>query len=88
FTGGVVNAKTCAPQTEIGKIHGSINYDYTESDWARYNSISPLEESKFEEPTDEYQKEYTKQGLSTNIYGKLSNDWGFNAYASQRESII
>ena len=88
FTGGVVNAKTCAPQTEIGKIHGSINYDYTESDWARYNSISPLEESKFEEPTDDYQKEYTKQGLSTNIYGKLSNDWGFNAYASQRESII
>ncbi|MFN3893783.1 MAG: TonB-dependent receptor plug domain-containing protein [Acinetobacter sp.] len=74
FTGGVVNAKTCAPQTEIGKIHGSINYDYTESDWARYNSISPLEESKFEEPTDDYQKEYTKQGLSTNIYGKLSND--------------
>src|SRR5690606_14014164 len=29
FTGGVVNAKTCAPQTEIGKIHGSITYDYT-----------------------------------------------------------
>lgn len=88
FTGGVVNAKTCAPQTEIGKIHGSITYDYTDSDWARYNSISPLEDSKFEEPSDEYQKEYTKQGLSTNIYGKLSDNWGFNAYISQRESII
>lgn len=88
FTGGVINAKTCAPQTEIGTIHGSITYDYTESDWARYNSISFLEETKFEEPTDDYQREYTKQGLSTNVYAKLSNDWGFNAYSSQRESII
>ena len=88
FTGGVINAKTCAPKTQIGKIHGSITYDYTESDWARYNSISSLEESKFDEPTENYQREYTKQGLSANIYGKLSNDWSFNSYASQRESII
>ncbi|WP_216936586.1 MULTISPECIES: TonB-dependent siderophore receptor [unclassified Acinetobacter] len=88
FTGGVINAKTCAPNTEIGKLHGSINYDYTENNWARYNAISPKEEELFEEPSEAHQKEYTKQGLSTNIYGKLSEKWGFNSYASQRSSII
>ncbi|WP_180077263.1 TonB-dependent siderophore receptor [Acinetobacter sp. YH12208] len=88
FTGGVVNAKTCAPQTEIRKIHGTVTYDYTESDWARFNAVSPLEEELFEEPTEAYQKEYTKQGLSANIYGKLSEQWGFNSYASKRKSII
>ena len=88
FTGGVINAKTCAPQTEIGKIHGTVTYDYTESDWARFNAVSPLEEELFEEPTEAYQKEYTKQGLSANIYGKLSEKWGLNSYASQRQSII
>lgn len=88
FTGGVVNAKTCSPKTEIGKIHGSVTYDYTSSDWVRYNAITPLEEQLFEEPTEAYQKEYTKQGLSTSIYAKLSEQWGFNSYASKRQSII
>lgn len=88
FTGGVINAKTCAPNTEIGKIHGSITYDYTESDWARYNIISQKEQDLFEEPSEANQKEYTKQGLSTNIYGKLSEQWGFNSYASKRTSVI
>lgn len=88
FTGGVISAKTCAPNTEIGKIHGSITYDYTESDWARYNIISQKEQDLFEEPSEANQKEYTKQGLSTNIYGKLSEQWGFNSYASKRTSVI
>ena len=37
FTGGVVSAETCAPQTEIGKIHGSLSYDYTSDAWSKVN---------------------------------------------------
>ncbi|WP_257221558.1 Plug domain-containing protein [Acinetobacter sp. YH12145] len=37
FTGGVIQADTCAPKTEIGQVHGSVTYDYTESDWNRYH---------------------------------------------------
>ena len=88
FTGGVIKADTCAPNTEIGKIHGSITYDYTESDWARYNFANKKNQDEFEDSTLTNQKEFKKHGLSTNIYGKLSETSGFNAYISKRESII
>lgn len=88
FTGGVISAKTCAPKTEIGKIHGNITYDYTASDWARFNFINPVEQELFEEPSEDYQTEFRKQGLSANIYSKLSEKWGANLYGSKRESII
>ena len=88
FTGGVISAETCAPKTEIGKIHGSITYDYTESDWTRYHYVDQEELDDYEEPSADNQKEFTKQGVSANIYGRLTEDWGFNAYASKRQSII
>ena len=88
FTGGVIKADTCIPNTEIGKIHGAISYDYTESDWARYNYANLKNQEEFEDPTQLNQKEFKKHGISTNIYGKLSEKSGFNAYYSKRESII
>ena len=88
FTGGVVSAKECEPETEIGKIHGSISYDFTDSAWARYNAITPLEEELFEEPDETNQSEYTKQGISATLYGKLSEKWGFNSSLSKRQSVI
>ncbi|WP_180163525.1 Plug domain-containing protein [Acinetobacter sp. YH12069] len=72
FTGGVVNAETCAPNTEIGKIHGSVTYDYTESDWSRYHFTDEEEAAEFEDPTSSNNKEYKKHGLSLNLYSKLS----------------
>ena len=39
FTGGVVSAETCSPQTEIGKIHGSLSYDYTSDHWSDINFL-------------------------------------------------
>lgn len=88
FTGGVISAKTCAPKSEIGKIHGNITYDYTSSDWARFNYVNPIEEELFEEPSDDYQSEFQKQGISANLYSKLSEKWGANLYGSKRQSII
>lgn len=88
FTGGVIKADTCAPTTEIGKIHGAISYDYTESDWARYNYANLQDQEDSEDSTQTNQKEFKKSGVSTNIYGKLSESSGFNAYFSKRESII
>ena len=88
FTGGVVNAETCAPNTEIGKIHGSLTYDYTESDWSRYHFTDEEEAAEFEDPTSSNNKEYKKHGLSLNLYSKLSEQWGINSYASKRESIV
>lgn len=88
FTGGVVSAETCAPNTKIGQLHGSITYDYTESDWARYNLTTPKEIDDFQEPTANNQKEFKKSGISSNLYGKLNDRLGFNVYGSKRESII
>src|SRR5690606_30391401 len=33
-------------------------------------------------------KDYIKQGLSTNIYGRMTEKLGFNAFASRRSSDI
>ena len=88
FTGGVIRAETCAPTSEVGKIHGSITYDYTESDWARYNIFTSEDIKDFDEPTQANQKEFKKQGLSTNFYGRMSDNLGINVYGSKRQSII
>ena len=88
FTGGVIKATTCAPNTEIGKIHGSITYDYTSSDWADYHFATDEEEDEFAEPSSNNQKDFTKQGISANLYSKLSDNWGINFYASGRQSLI
>lgn len=89
FTGGVIQADTCAPNTEIGKIHGSVTYDYTESDWNRYHIKTDADKGLFQgESTQSNQKEYVRQGVSTNIYGKLSEVYAFDAYVSQRQSKV
>ena len=89
FTGGVVKAKTCAPKTEIGQIHGKINYDFTSSDWTKFNYISPEEQEKFEQGSDiDYQKDFVKQGLSTQLYGRASEKLGLSLAASRRWSDI
>lgn len=89
FTGGVVSAETCKPATAVGKIHGSISYDYTSDHWSKINFSSPEEQSNFEESTTESnQPFFTKQGISANIYGNLSEQLGFNAFGSFRNSDI
>lgn len=88
FTGGVIKAETCAPNTEIGKIHGSVTYDYTSSDWAKYHYATDEEQDEFLEPTSDNQKDFTKQGVSANIYSKLSEQWGINLYGSTHQSLI
>lgn len=88
FTGGVVKASTCTPDSEIGKLHGSISYDYTESDWANFHFANDEEQDEFLEPTFDNQKDFKKHGLSANIYSKLSDKWGINLYGSTRESLI
>jgi hypothetical protein len=89
FSGGVVSAKTCAPKTEVGKVHGQVSYDYENSDWNRYNYFSAEEQAEFDEATEsDSQKDYIKQGLSTNIYGRITEKLGFNAFASRRSSDI
>ena len=89
FTGGVVKAKTCAPKTEVGKIHGSISYDFTSSAWMKQNYASDEEQESFEEATDdEYQKDFTKQGVSATIYGKATEKLGLSLSASHRWSEI
>ena len=89
FTGGVVKAKTCAPKTEIGQVHGKISYDFTSSDWTQFNYISPEEQEKFEQGTDvNYQKDFIKQGLSTQLYGRATEKLGLSLAASRRWSDI
>ncbi|KJV44250.1 hypothetical protein CAP42_13680 [Acinetobacter indicus] len=89
FTGGVISAEACAPQTEIGKIHGSLSYDYTSDAWSKVNFPSQDSRDAFEDSSDESAQPYfTKQGISLNSYGRLSEQWGFNAFASYRHSAI
>lgn len=87
--GGVISADTCAPNSEIGKIHGEISYDYTSSDWLQYHLKTDADKGLFEgESTQSNQKEFKKQGLSANLYSKLSDVYGINVYASQRRSEV
>ncbi|MFC0820964.1 TonB-dependent receptor plug domain-containing protein [Moraxella marmotae] len=89
FTGGVVKAEICIPKTQVGKIHGKIGYDYTSSDWARYNYASDKEREFFEENNSvKYQKDYKKQGLSASIHGKATDNLGLSLSASRRMSDI
>ncbi|WP_227510338.1 TonB-dependent receptor plug domain-containing protein [Acinetobacter equi] len=89
FTGGVISAETCAPKTEVEKIHGSINYDYTNSSWNRFNYIDADEEADFLDPAEtSAQKNYSKQGFSLFSYGRLSNTIGMNLGFTQRKSDI
>jgi hypothetical protein len=89
FIGGVVQAKTCAPKTAVGKLHGQINYDYTSDDWSRINFTSQAEEISFEQSTDEgTQPEFVKQGLSANLYGNLTDRFGFSLAGTKRWSKI
>lgn len=89
FTGGVIRAETCAPKTEIGKIHGSINYDYTSSDWSRYHQETDADKNLFEgESSQANQAEYTKQGISANLYSKLSENFAVDLTGSFRSSIL
>ncbi|RKG42697.1 TonB-dependent receptor [Acinetobacter chengduensis] len=88
FQGGVITAKTCAPKSEIGKLHGSISYDYTNSDWSRFNYVDDAEEADFEDQDTDHHKEYTTQGISANVYGRLNEEWSFNAFGATRGSRI
>lgn len=89
FTGGVISATTCAPTTEVGTLHGSINYDYSNSAWNRFNYVDAEEAADFNDSSNiENQKDYTKQGLSLTNYGRLSETLGFNLALSQRQADI
>lgn len=89
FTGGVISATTCAPKTQVGKIHGSLNYDYTNSAWNRFNYIDADEEAEFTDPSErDAQKDFTKQGYSLSTYGRLTESVGINLSLSQRKSKI
>ena len=89
FTGGVISAETCAPKTEVGKIHGSISYDYTNSSWNRFNYINADEQADFIDPAQkDAQKNYTKQGYSLFNYGRLTDTLGINLGYTYRQSNI
>ena len=89
FTGGVISADTCAPKSKIGEVHGNISYDYTSSDWVKYHQRTDADKGLFEgQSTQSNQKEYTRQGMSANLYTKLSETYGLNVFASQRQSEI
>ncbi|WP_425917693.1 TonB-dependent receptor plug domain-containing protein [Acinetobacter sp. TSRC1-2] len=89
FTGGVVSADTCMPKTAIGKIHGSLSYDYTSDHWSRINYINETEQEKFENSTGkDYQRYFTKQGISATTYGNLTDNLGLNVFGSYRRSDI
>lgn len=92
FTGGVIQAKTCAPKSEVGKLHGNMSYDYTSSAWSKYNYIDEAEALLFEDNPkndgDNYQKDFVKQGIAASLYGNLSEKIGFSLAVSQRWSDI
>ena len=89
FVGGVVKAKTCAPKTAVGEVHGSVSYDYTSSDLSRFHFVDEEELEDFEANNSvDYQKDFTKQGLSVTAYGKATEKLGLSLSASRRHSDI
>jgi hypothetical protein len=89
FTGGVVSAKTCKPTTAVGELHGQVNYDYTSDSWSKIQFPNADAQENFEESTSEKsQPFFTKQGVSANVYGNVTESLGFNAFGSYRHSAI
>lgn len=89
FVGGVVKANTCRPTSTIGKIHGSVSYDYTSSDWVKFNPVSQSEIDNFDDNTNvNYQKEFKKQGTSLTLHGNPTKNLGVQLSASHRWSDI
>lgn len=92
FQGGVISAKTCAPKSAIGEIHGSISLDYTSSDWSRFNFIDETEELGSEKlelmSSNQYHREYDIYGLSATLYGNLNERWGVSLNTGLRQSNI
>lgn len=93
FMGGVISAKTCAPKSEIGKVHGTLSYDYTTDAWSRFNYVDQQEYDDSEEipttiSTNKYHKEYVTQGISANLYTRLNEQFGINAIFSRRTSDL
>lgn len=89
FTGGVIKAKTCAPKTAVGKMHGSLSYDYTSSDWSKFNFVSEDERQDFDEGTNSnFQKDFVKQGASATVYGRASDRVAISLSAARRWSDI
>lgn len=88
FTGGVVKAKTCAPKTAIGEIHGQISYDYTSSAWTSFSKVSEEELQDYDKTNTTYQKEFEKQGLSALLYGRLNENVGLSLAVAKRWSDI
>ena len=86
FTGGVIKAKTCAPKTEIGKIHGQLNYDFTSSAWTRFSTVTQEELDQYEKDGATYQNDFVKQGGSLSLYGRLSERLAMSLGVSQRQS--
>lgn len=89
FVGGVVKANTCRPTSTVGKIHGSVSYDYTSSDWVKFNPVSQSEIDNFDDNTNvNYQKEFKKQGTSLTLHGNPTKNLGVQLSASHRWSDI
>lgn len=89
FVGGVIKANTCRPTSAVGEIHGAISYDYTSSDWVKFNPVSQSEVDNFDGNTNvNYQKEFKKQGASITLYGNPSKNLGVQLSASHRWSDI
>lgn len=89
FTGGVIQAKTCIPNTAVGKVHGSLAYDYSSSDWTKYHFVDAEEFDAFADNDNaKYQKNFVKQGLSSTVYGKPTERLGLSLSASRRWSEI
>ena len=89
FSGGVISAKTCAPRSEIGQLHGEINYAFENSSLNRYNYIDSEEAQLFEDGFDYlHQKDYFKQSASVNTYTRINEKLAFNAAISQRRSDL
>ncbi len=88
FTGGVVKAKTCAPKTQVGKIHGQMSYDYTSSDWISFSHVTEGELEEYDDDNKQYQKDFVKQGLSASLYGRVTDRVGISLGLAKRWSDI
>ncbi|OTG70743.1 hypothetical protein B9T26_13445 [Acinetobacter sp. ANC 4169] len=89
FMGGVVKAKSCTPKTAVNELHGQITYDYTSNDWTNANHIDENDIASYEkDSSDLYQKAFSKQGISAELYGNLNERVGMSLSLSKRQSDI
>lgn len=85
FSGGVIEAETCAPQRDFG---GSLSLELARSSWMNYKLTDAQKESYGLSTSDSQQREFDKKIWRLSLEGRPSENLGLIASVVRKRSEI